>query len=247
MDVFDTTNEYLVAKGFRLTGQCHRDKNEPCEDIVFKFETDSLFIYGIADGQSGKKFCRQGGMGVLNCIAEYIIDKGISALLRYQYRDEIQYEIMRKVRKTLSTLAEHARTDFVEFSSTVVLIAIDPMTREYMIIHLGDGGVIGIKKDNTLSMLSSPENGITLDYTWLTTSSEALPHLRINGGFLEHYKRILLFSDGASAICKGTNINWRNKVIICQKSHNEIANLLHGSSPRDDASCILIDFRKYGI
>jgi hypothetical protein len=233
------------ASCFAQTGLTHQKGMLPCEDITVVREQTDLLFYGLADGQSGKTHCRQGGEAVLNAVADYLAQRGIHTLSQYEHKDEIQYEIIRIVRETLSGLAAANRAETAEFSSTLLAFGITPETGEYMTVHLGDGGIVGRRADGTLTFLSAPENGITSRYTWLTTSEEALLHLRIGFGSIAHYTRVILLTDGADAVCRGTNLTAEARRILGEEDDaSRIPELIRNSRPLDDASCIVVDCEK---
>ena len=228
---------------FSQTGQHHIADKLPCEDVYTTRYEDPFHFYGLADGQSGKRFCAVGGQTVLTAIAKYVKDKTILHLCSYAYIDELQYELIRMIRSTLSKLSEEYHADISEFSSTIIAVAIDANTKDYLIIHLGDGSVVGITKENSAVMLSAPDNGITNQYTWLTTSTDAMKHLRIYKGSIENLKRIVLLTDGATMLCRGRNIAKRAEPILCDLDNpGNIIREIQQGNPVDDASCVVVGF-----
>lgn len=227
---------------FSQTGQHHIADKLPCEDVYITRCEGPFRFYGLADGQTGKRFCAVGGQKVLTAIAQYVEDKTIPHLCHYEYIDELQYELIRVIRSTLSKLSEEYHTDISEFSSTIIAMAIDANTNDYLIIHLGDGSVVGINSENSTVMLSAPDNGITSQYTWLTTSTDAMKHLRIYKGSIEELKRIVLLTDGATMLCRGRNVAKKAEPILCDLDDpgNILKEIRHGN-PLDDASCIVVD------
>ena len=225
-----------------ITGLRNSKEKKLNEDVVLIDESSDLFFYGLADGQSGKKYCREGGLETLKTVFQYLRQEGIDRLTAREHVDEIQYEVIRLIRKTIDELASKEKTEKADFSSTLVVIAFDRRTKKYIIIHLGDGGIIGIRKENKdVTMVSPPDNGLTTNYTWLTTSQDALYHLRISFGKIETFSRVLLFSDGATEIAHGKYISERTKTLIRNKTQEEIISGLN-TTPIDDATCIIVDF-----
>lgn len=233
----DNTSTLLSVPGCR-----NRERKAKCEDTALFEETGTLKFFGLADGQTGKAHCREGGLEALRAVFRYIAEKGITQMMQYEHVDEIQYEIIKLVRKSITELATAEHAEKSEFASTLVVFAYDTQTGNSISVHLGDGGIIGNKTGGEIRMISSPENGLTANYTWLTTSREALMHLRIGFGSIREYKRILLITDGASAIARGKNLTERAKGIIGNGSREDIAAFLEESNPVDDASCIVMDF-----
>lgn len=228
----------------RLTGARHAARGEACEDVIYCSETPELVFCGLADGQSGRRHCREGAEAALQSIERYLHGRKIPALMRYEHKDEIQYEIIRGIRAGIMRLAEKKAVNKEELSSTILVFALHPPTGTYITIHLGDGVMIGRRRDTFLHILSAPENGVTARYTWLTTSDDALMHLRISFGNVRDYDRIFLFTDGASAVCRGRNIS-REGVRMLGRSGNaeEIMEYIRRSEPVDDAGYILIDLQ----
>lgn len=236
------TNESNVAC-FHQTGQCHIREGIDCEDVSVIVEKGAYRFYGLADGQSGKRYCKLGGEAVLNAVSLYLEKKGVHSIWQNEYEDEIQYELVKVVRDTISQLSKEYGSSPEEFASTMVVIAIDTAEKLYATIHLGDGGIIGIGgKDQKPCLLSAPENGISLRYTWLTTSSSAMTHIRLHTGSLEDLSRIIMITDGATMFLRGKSIvKQSEEFLCCQKSSREFAQMIQDSAPQDDASCLIID------
>ena len=232
----------VCAEWYSQTGAMHLNSNSESEDIFIAKEERDLLFYGLADGQSGKAFCRQGAYEVLTVIANYIKKKGITALSEYEHVDEIQYEIIKIIRKKLNNLAETRNTSVYEFASTILAMGIEPKTGNYVTVHLGDGGIFGKRSDGSINFISTPDNGITSRYTWLTTSENALLHLRIGFGSISNYDRVIMYTDGAESICRGTSITQSAKRIVLDNEESwKIGEILHTSEPADDATCVVID------
>lgn len=243
MNIF--RNEQTSVLCFSETGQRHLNEGSDCDDVFYTVENSDLRFFGLADGQSGKRLCRIGGLVVLKAIARYLSDKKLEALIQYEYMDEIQYELMRTIRQTLSALALEYDAEITDFSSTIVVMAIDPKTKRYLIVHLGDGAVIGVKKDTDTIVLSAPENGILQEYTWLTTSADALSHLRLWRGSTEVLDRVILSTDGVKMLWRGGYISKTAVSLLCDPEWPEaIMHAVRQSRPQDDASCIIVDLSK---
>ena len=187
-----------------------------------------------------------GGEKVLERVFEYLSQREIAEIRTCEYIDEIQYEIIKCVRETIADLAKWNEVEKSECASTLVIFAYDKSTGEYISIHLGDGGIIGEKNNEEICMISSPENGMMANYTWLTTSENAFQHLRIGFGNVKNYKRILLVTDGATVVAKGKYISTTAENMIKDKTGEELLAYIEESAPIDDASCIVIDFLSQG-
>ena len=229
------------TKFLSMSGIRNRNKNAECEDVIFIDEESSIKFYGLADGQTKKLFCKEGGIETLKTVFKYISDKGISQIIQSEYIDEIKYEIMALIRKSITDLSVIRGTDKTEFASTLVVFSYDIKTEEYIAIHIGDGGIVENNPKGEINIISPPENGLSINYTWLTTSSDALFHLRICFGNIKTCNRIVMFTDGTE-ICRGKNISERIKKLICSENSNDIIDYIKQINPIDDASCIVLDF-----
>ena len=89
--------------------------------------------------------------------------------------------------------------------------------------------------------ISAPENGVTAQYTWLTTSDGALGHLRVAFGRSAPWRRVVLVTDGARALCCGRNIPLRARELLARGGAAEVLAAVRESRPEDDASCIVLD------
>lgn len=190
----------VEAQALSISGKMRALTETSCEDVVLTIEADSFCFYGLADGQSGKKYCTEGANASLNAAAAYIKELGIAQIHRVKYFDEIQFGLIKVIRSELESLTCEYKTDIFEFGSTLMAFAVDPGDGKYVLIHLGDGRVVGIRNTGELKNISPPENGLCLNQTWLTTSPHAASHTRVYVGNINNYQRIILMSDGADGI-----------------------------------------------
>lgn len=245
MNKEEKTSLISYAESFKQIGSTHMNQNMGSDDVIYIREKPELLFYGLADGQSGKKHCRQGAETVLEAIEEYLWNRKIYDLSQHRHRDEIQYEMIRIVREKLDELSLENQVQTTEFASTILVMAIDPATGQMMTIHLGDGGILGKRNEGSLHFISAPENGITSKYTWLTTSESALLHLRIDFGYMNHYSRVVMFTDGAEALCRGTYISLGVRRIFNEDGGtSRLAEMIRDSRPSDDATFISIDCKR---
>ena len=232
----------LKSAWVRQTGAGHKKSGTSCQDALVCRETGHFAFYGIADGQSGKKKGAEGGNICLQRVCSYIEKKGILALSKYRYTDEIQYELIKEIRNAINWLSNESGEAENEFSSTLAVLAVDKRSGTYMTVHLGDGVIFGQPSDGGFCLVSPPENGITGQYTWLTTSEQALSHLRIGFGNAEYYRRIVICSDGADYFCLGKKIPGQaKKVLEAAETPEKAAEWANAQMSADDASCWIID------
>ncbi len=239
MDI--TTSKKENSSAISITGEFNKERDEECEDVMHIDEISGIKFFGLADGQTGKKHCRIGGNKVLDAVFRLVADIGITQMAQYEYMDELQYEIIHVIRETIDNLAASESEVKDSYASTLVVFAYDELTHDCVFIHLGDGSIIGHRTRGDILMISAPENGLTTDYAWLTTSQDALNHLRIGFGNVNCFDRIVLITDGAKASARGKNIAERTKQIIRTGSQEDVVKLLLETPHRDDASCIIVD------
>ena len=214
-----------------------------CNDVIYCRNTPTLFFYGLADGQGNQQFGTTGGSVALHAVAAYIQETGLSAIMEYPFPDEIPFLLTRVFRKALHSLAQQHGHPFSEYASTILGITIDPLSGNYLVIHLGDGCAIGIHNNHSAMILSPPENSYSKEYTWLTTSDYAVSHLRISCGNIQNFQRLVLLTDGATPLCHGKNISSRAKKLLAGEDPHQLLNALKRTHPYDDASCIVLDIR----
>lgn len=237
-----TTGINIQHEPILQTGSVHLSRQEACEDVIYVEETEAYCFYGLADGQSGKRFGSKGGLVCLKRLAEYVSVHGVRSLAEYRFPDELPCMLTQEIRRCLLAQAERDGGDFSDYASTLLAIAIDPIEKQYILLHLGDGCALGVYPDDSVMMLSCPENGLTQYHTWLTTSDHAASHFRVTFGTLRNQKRMVFLSDGADSLCRGKNILPRAKTLLCRGSREEVVAFVRSSRPEDDAGCIVLDF-----
>jgi len=226
-------------------GQQAGSKKDPakttCNDIIYCRKTENFLFYGLADGQGNKQQGSTGGAVVLHTLAAYIQETGLSKMIERPFPDEIPFLLTREYRNALYSLAQQQGYPLTEYASTVLGIAIDLISGDYIVLHLGDGCAIGIGNNSTPLILSPPENNYSPDHTWLTTSDRAAFHLRVSFGNIQNYQRLVFLTDGARSLCYGKNISARAKQLLADIDSHQILESLKQSHPRDDASGFILD------
>lgn len=239
----DTPASLIHAVLFQQAGQAHIQMRTGCEDVSLIVERTGFLFYGLADGQSGQRFGAMGGRACLEMLADYIQQQGVEWIINYPFPDELPCIIMQQIRTCIQAIVQEHGGVFSDYASTLLFVAVNPVSGKYVTVHLGDGNIIGISNEGKLALISSPENGITPQYTWLTTSQYAVPHLRIGSGSIASFKRILLLTDGVNKLCNGRNISTYAKSLMADGTQDNILEYLNHSHPYDDSSCIIMDCR----
>lgn len=241
MDIHDLPSG-ITRMLFQQTGSQNRSMGKPCEDVIFTRETPELCFWGLADGQSGTRHGAQGAEACLKALEALIRETGLSRLLDHPFPDELPCVLMKTIRGSILSLCRIQGGVFRDYASTVLAMAMDPATGRYALVHLGDGCAVDIGKDRSLTMLSAPENGqASIHYTWLTTSDNAVAHLRLRFGYFSKDARVILMTDGVKQLCHGKNIPRQAREKLTNGSLADIAAYLRESDSLDDASCIVLD------
>lgn len=224
----------------QVIGKNHVEIMGRSEDAVLIEENDQFLCLGIADGKSGCKYGKEGGEIALKALFNYINHTGILQIIDGKYEDEKKYEIVKTIRRDIEEAAVNLCTLDKEMASTIVAIVIDKINNYFLTIHLGDGCIIGITKKKEVVMLSTPCNGVTSNYTWLTTGEGAPYHMKFVNGELKDLINVYIMSDGVDCICCGGNILLEGKCILRTGDSKKVFKFIEQSEPLDDATCIAI-------
>lgn len=227
----------IVVSCARLKGSRYLQDDEPCGSIVYIRSTQDYLFCGLADGQGGGEYGAEGGSLCLEAVSDYIGSVGIGNLLNTPFPDELPCEIAKAFRRKLLPLAEGKNAGLKAFSSTLLAVAAERKSGKYLLLHLGNGCAVGVPHTGEPMVVSPPDC-----HTWLTTSDNAVSHLRVSFGSLENKKRLLLMSDGAKCFCRGKYIPCRTKDLLKNGSQLELHAQLVQSNPTEDAGCIFLDF-----
>lgn len=238
----DRNYQPLWVESCNYTGLRHLRSRQESEDTVRMTRTPEFCFYGIADGQSGKPGGKAGGAKSLQALENRLQEMGIAGILDYPFPDELPCLLMQTVRCALSGLVQRRGGCFSDYASTLLVLAMEPATGRYVLLHLGDGCALSIPKGAQPRILSAPENGFSGRETWLTTSANAVAHFRVTFGRVDAGSRLLLMSDGAEGLCRGRNISRQARELLCGGSPEQIRDFLKATEPEDDASCIILDF-----
>lgn len=214
-----------------------------CEDAVHISEQKDLLFWGIADGQSGKRFGWEGGLACLKAAESFIRRLGIPGLMAYPFPDELPCLLMQRLRAGILALSRELGGTFQDYASTLLVLAVDPASGQYLFAHLGDGCLLSILPGEAISFLSPPENGMDASHTWLTTSPDAVPHMHFGFGTVTENRRFVLMTDGADTLCRCRNIPRQARELLLRGSREEINGRLDETRPSDDSTVILLDIR----
>lgn len=178
----------------RRTGEYHADKRMKCQDQVYYQEQDNRQVIVLADGTGASDLNVACVSEVVKYTAEELLAMTRAKKLPELSKQELTYRLMEGIIEIISDHMDrnHLTADY--FGSTLLAFMADTGTGNYLLIHLGDGIIIG-KDRQHVRVLSWPVN-CGSDRTFLTISENLPERIKIRCGNLGDLDQIALCSDG---------------------------------------------------
>jgi serine/threonine protein phosphatase PrpC len=171
-------------------GISHKKTNTPCQDSVIEYRCDGYYFLGLSDGAGSAKYSNIGSEQILFFLTLHL------RIYFEDYQNDIidaNKNLLSIIHIALKIIAKKNKVNVDELSSTLLLFVIKG--NKYMIIHLGDGVVGKLDKNNNLSVLSEPENGEFYNITFFSTTTDS-NRVRFYYGDISDISGIVLMSDG---------------------------------------------------
>lgn len=165
-----------------VAGEYHDEVGLPCQDSI-AIQNDEYGCYvALADGAGSI----QNSEMISKLVTQTIVEKAKDINLFGMSDEEIIDFVLNTSKETLKD---------TDLKADCTLIFFAENSENSLLIHVGDGIAIGVKKD-VADIISYPENG---DYTNQTFFLSGLnnKHIRIARNVDKDYKLIVLSSDGA--------------------------------------------------
>lgn len=179
--------EYKVVYGIKK-GETHEMLGLPCQDSIYKKIIDDRIAVALCDGAGSVEESKYASNFISKTIVEDFINNTESW---FSLKDgDLRNRIIEKTEKQIILDANGDK------HGDCTLIFFGQYKNKSIIIHIGDGIVLGVS-DKKTSVLSKPENGESINETYFLSHPFALEHLRIYNDIPEEYKTIILSSDGA--------------------------------------------------
>jgi len=128
-----------------------------------------------------------------------------------QEEDDLRWSVCSLVKRPLRRMANRSKIKLREYACTVVAAAVCEDGR-WVVIHLGDGGVVGLFGEH-LRIISQPKKGEHVNETFFITDDDAVDNLSIVRGNERHEEgaisALALFTDGV----EGSLINRHTKQV----------------------------------
>ena len=173
--------------GWKETGTYHLSGGVPCQDS---------FSWGEKNGASAISLCDGAGSYPQSEIASNAVSIAVAEYAAANF-DELYALEDFGLKQRFIALAKQAveeKNPFLHAKCTLLVFA-RKNSRSFL-LHIGDGGAIGVDEGGTPSVISYPENGASSNITFFLDGLKAEQHLRLKRDVHDHLSSILLCSDG---------------------------------------------------
>lgn len=185
--------EITYYKTFSQTGEYHKSIGKENEDAIKVVINGNYFYCVISDGAGCSDYAKEAAWCTVNAVADFCYNNGTN------FFDSTKYfaakQLVFDVQEALYNTAKNLNTELSQMMCTLVLLCINTETLQYTTIHIGDG-LIAKKSDDSVEIISYPENGVTRQYTYMVNASNVFNHLRITTGDYKINDIFLIASDG---------------------------------------------------
>lgn len=178
-----------------VQGRGHVKDNIPCQDKVYKYQKENVYISALADGAGSAKLSHYGAEDITQFICLNIAEN-FEQYFNNEDGKSVKKQLMKTIYSRLMSLAIEMKCDIQDLASTLLVTAVKE--NKYILVHIGDG-IIGYLKNDDLKIASQPENGEFVNTTVFTTSKNALYSMKIVKGYLGLITGFVSMSDGSAA------------------------------------------------
>ena len=180
--------------GTEVKGKKHINSGKPCQDKIYSSNNGKISLIALADG-AGSATHSNIGASLSTIVTSRIFENMFDNL--YQLNEyEIAKVISTNIIRLLTKKSCELGIELKDLSSTLLFVAL--RKGKYIAGHLGDGVIGKLEEDQTLSVLSHPDNGEYMNQTYFTTSTDVLTHIRIYKGYIKEETGFILMSDGSA-------------------------------------------------
>lgn len=218
------------------------------QDYARYEEKDEITVVALADGAGSYLYAREGAECVVNHITKYMY-KNVQTLM-LESEDNIAYNISCEIAHALNCYCKtHDNVKKEMLGSTLLLVC--KYKEKYIAIHLGDGLIGAVTADKEIKVLSYPQNGITRQYTYLTTSSDLLKYLRVYKGICnqnmhgnDEIHKFFLITDGFMNICYDWSTRCFDKEFVnylIEGNYKEVEERICSLELFDDSTLLVLE------
>lgn len=192
-----------------LTGKLHskcQDKVNACRGKIYihsyideqtRIESDYGLVV-LSDGAGSKEYSATGAFTATRSVEKFFTQIYDWKSFDEYNIEEIKVELLQYIIGEISSVAS-SDDNISDYACTLLFVLYIGASRKYIYGHIGDGGIVGLE-DDTLSIISEPENGEYKNQTYFITDKDAVDffHLGI-GSKKSEQLGFLLCTDGVSS------------------------------------------------
>ncbi len=185
-----------------ITSSKHACANKPCQDFCAIMPTyDNYITAALSDGAGSARFADLAAFtnvnAFFNYMRKYTEKYSLNDLVRLDNK-EIGEDVVMYCRQAIVNLSGRmflTDSDLRDFCATFIGVVVSD--KEFLILHLGDGEVFGLTKNNEIKCISTADNIMGFrNQTHFTVDDDAVDFMRVSRFPIESFKAILLMSDG---------------------------------------------------
>lgn len=211
------TMSWRIAKA-SIIGTGHIGANMPCQDNHYYMQIDDMLIAAVSDGLGSAAHSEIGSEIVTKRAVTYIADYFGSLKPSQKQRrfwpwhkqpdpappptapalETVCREAFTTARAALITQASTDSKELRDYACTLLVAVV--LADQWVVMHIGDGAVVGVFQDDNTRTLSIPDNGEFINVTMPLTSTDYLTNLRFTHN-TEALQGVGLVSDGVQPMC----------------------------------------------
>lgn len=193
--------DIIYIETFSQVGEYHKSKGKKNED-AYKILVNGDYVYCIvSDGAGSSNFAKEAAWCTVNTTGDFCYKSGQNFFI--DAKDNAKNLIF-DVQQALFERAKELNTDLSQMMCTLVLLAVNTKTKQYVTVHIGDGLIAKTTKNKT-KIVSYPENGVTKQYTYMVNSPNVMKHLRVKSSDYDSETEFFVCTDGTVENCYSTN------------------------------------------
>lgn len=176
---------------YKETGIRHIKRNKNCEDNVFSYTAqDGVTSISLSDGAGSYKYAEIGSNITSQIAATFMANKfnRLYGLDEDTIADYVLHEVLIPIKEA----ALEKNEEVLQFSATLLCVAIHPDGR-YLIVHIGDGAIVGLNNDNECEVISIYNHEGPVNQTTFVTVPNTDAFVKRGK---DDYSAFVLMSDG---------------------------------------------------
>lgn len=187
-----------------LQGRVNRYSDIACQDMAARAASKEVTALSLCDGAGSLKMGGTGAETMSKTFAQWMM-RNFRRLIRMSEQAVID-EAVCLIERTLSALSCAYRIDSQEFGSTLLVGACDQRGR-WLVLHLGDGIIAGVDRQENVFAVSEPEGYRNATYLTCCDRQTLREHLRLRK--VKNLRGLFMSSDGSEGIlhCVDANEN----------------------------------------